>query len=491
MSPIGFAHPDDTAHVRALLEEVGYRDDGVRELLGAAHIAAPAARDVPGLLRKTAGGSPLETLVRLLLIGAPVEVEAARAAVSPTDLDAWAEAGLVSIDGGAVRGLVTLAPLDEFLLACDEPSQVRDGAREDFVMGIGASTRSLADLTIRRPVRSMLDMGCGCGTHAFLASRHAERVVAVDFNERAVEFTRLNAALSGLDNVEALQGDLFAPVAGQRFDLVVSNPPFVISPSSRYIYRDGGMEGDAFCQRLVREVPEYLEDGGYCQILCNWAVHDGASWQDRLRSWFADTGCDAWVLCHETGDASTYARTWIGHTEEPSPELFARRYDEWMAYYAEAGIVAVCAGSIAMRKRTSGEPTYHAGNAPRLIGACGEDIAMTFEARDYLAASSENDLLETRFRLSPVARLEQTCEQKNRTWHPVQTLICRTAGLGFAGRVNDVLARLTAMADGRRTLREIVTKIAREDRVTFDRLWPPVRAGIVGLIEQVFLVPRT
>ena len=90
MARIGFAHPEDAARVRASLQEHGYCEDGVRELLGAAHIAAPGARDVPELLRRTAGGSPLETLVRMLLIDVPVEVEAARAAVAPTELDAWA-----------------------------------------------------------------------------------------------------------------------------------------------------------------------------------------------------------------------------------------------------------------------------------------------------------------------------------------------------------------------------------------------------------------
>ena len=68
---------------------------------------------------------------------------------------------------------------------------------------------------------------------------HSQHVVATDVNPRALAFTELNAALSGLDNVECRRGSLFEPVEGEQFDLIVCNAPFVVSPERRWTYRDG------------------------------------------------------------------------------------------------------------------------------------------------------------------------------------------------------------------------------------------------------------
>jgi hypothetical protein len=53
------------------------------------------------------------------------------------------------------------------------------------------------------------------------------------------------------------------------------------------------MHGDQFCQKIVREVPQFPCQGGYCQILCHWAHYAGQDWQDRLVSWFEGAGCGA------------------------------------------------------------------------------------------------------------------------------------------------------------------------------------------------------
>ena len=96
--------------------------------------------------------------------------------------------------------------------------------------------------------------------------------------------------------MECREGDLFEPVAGMTFDLIVSNPPFVISPESRYIYRDSGMAGDEVCRKICREAPRFMTDGGFCQIICNWAEFKGQDWRERLKTWFEGSGCDVWVM---------------------------------------------------------------------------------------------------------------------------------------------------------------------------------------------------
>ena len=98
--------------------------------------------------------------------------------------------------------------------------------------------------------------------------------------------------------------------ARETYDLIVSNPPFVISPGARLTYRDGGMGGDDLCRTLVQQAGERLNDGGYAQFLANWQHVEGEEWQDRLRSW-VPRGCDAWIVQREVQDITQYAELWL------------------------------------------------------------------------------------------------------------------------------------------------------------------------------------
>ena len=79
---------------------------------------------------------------------------------------------------------------------------------------------------------AVLDLGAGSGVGAIFAARRGASVIAVDINPEAVRCARINALLNHLDHaIEARQGDLFAPVAAARFDLILFNPPLLPRPS--------------------------------------------------------------------------------------------------------------------------------------------------------------------------------------------------------------------------------------------------------------------
>lgn len=197
-------------------------------------------------------------------------------------------------------------------------------------MGPSDSASLLAGLVIRRGFESVLDVGAGCGYLAFLAAKNNKRVVATDLNPRAAAFVELNARLNGIRNVEVRTGDLFAPVAGERFDLVISNPPFVISPEERLVYLNGGMKADAFCQRMAAEAPAFLSEGGFFQMLCNWVENADIGWQERLHGWFRDGGCDTWVLRSSSTDPVTYAQTWMKAGHYQATEDHDTRLEAWL-----------------------------------------------------------------------------------------------------------------------------------------------------------------
>ncbi|WP_217143458.1 HemK2/MTQ2 family protein methyltransferase [Streptomyces sp. AC627_RSS907] len=117
------------------------------------------------------------------------------------------------------------------------------------------------------PDAAVLDVGTGTGALALAAARRGARVTAVDVSWRAVCATRVNAARAGVP-VRVRRGDLFAPVRGESFDLVLANPPYVPAPGGRRRPRgaarawDAGDDGRLVLDRICREVPGLLRPGG-------------------------------------------------------------------------------------------------------------------------------------------------------------------------------------------------------------------------------------
>ncbi|RPH44737.1 MAG: class I SAM-dependent methyltransferase [Planctomycetota bacterium] len=110
--------------------------------------------------------------------------------------------------------------------------------------------------------KSVLDLGCGNGLFAIAAAKMgASEVWATDLSPAAVDCTRRNAERNGVDIV-AKAGDLFEPVEGRLFDLVVTVPPQMPAPAAARGPAFGGVDGLRYFESILREAPEYLERGG-------------------------------------------------------------------------------------------------------------------------------------------------------------------------------------------------------------------------------------
>ncbi|MFD5447853.1 HemK2/MTQ2 family protein methyltransferase [Streptomyces sp. NPDC003470] len=134
--------------------------------------------------------------------------------------------------------------------------------QEDTALLVGA----LSDESLP-PGAAVLDVGTGSGALALAAARRGGRVTAVDVSRRAVWAARLNAARVGA-RVRVLRGNLFTPVRGETFDLVLANPPYVPAPGAGRRPRgaarawDAGHDGRLVLDRICREAPALLRPGG-------------------------------------------------------------------------------------------------------------------------------------------------------------------------------------------------------------------------------------
>lgn len=485
-------NPENLQTLRSVLKTTGFTPEGVLDTLGVKNSLSIGESDILLLLHRTRKGTPLDTFIRLFLIDVPVGVDALQQAIRPMSSKDWVDMGLIDIEGDSVLAKIKLLPYQDMVVAFDPPRRLLIEEGHDYVMGIGGSSLTLANLTVRRQSMLTLDLGSGCGFHAFLAARHSDRVIAVDRNPRAVKMAAFNARLNNLSNIESLEGDLFAPVEGQKFDLIVSNPPFVISPETRYIYRDSGMEGDRICQKIAHQAPEFLQEGGFCHILGNWIEYANQDWRERLAGWFEGSGCDVWVMRNQTRDAATYAATWIRHTEKHKKENFTQRFDQWMAYYEGESIDAIGGGLITMHRTSEHKNWFRAEDGlDTMFGPCGDQIVRGFDLRDFLEnVPDDGELMRTCFRLSPDVRLVQLSRPSNEGWKEVSAEVRHERGFTHhKGTIDPYIEHFLIECDGIRELGVLADKLAVSLSADHGKIKSAVCDIVRNLVERGFLLP--
>jgi SAM-dependent methyltransferase len=465
----------DAPRLREALAAAGWSAAALDERLGATARTHLDRDELAPLLRRTAGGDALDTLARLFVVGVGVELDDAEDAGVP---ETW-----LRPDGYLVATPVRLQPVVSDgveVLCAHDPGRAATGVHPDQVLGVGAASLTLAAATPRDPVGRVLDLGAGCGVQALLAEDHAETVVATDSNPRATALTALSAALSGRD-LDTRTGDLLEPIGAESFDLVVSNPPFVIGPGGRYTYRDAGLDGDEVSRRLVREVPSVLSDGGTAVLLVNWLHVAGEAGDARVREWFAGTGCDGWVVQRELAAPEDYVTAWLRDTDE-GPR-FDALFDEWVGWFADRRVEAVAFGVVALR-RSGRERVALDVVAQPVAPAWGEQVAARFAAMDLL----ERDLLAERLRLRDDVRLVSTEQPLDGQWLPVAQRLTQHSGLRWSGGVDLYGAALLAGCDGERRLGELVDVVAAAAGLGPGEAAEQVLPVVTRLVEQGFLV---
>ncbi|MEU5041468.1 DUF7059 domain-containing protein [Streptomyces griseorubiginosus] len=489
---------DVATRLRDALLGASFTADGLLELLGAPAYAALARSETVPALRATRGDTPLEVLVRLFLLQQPVP-HARVAGVLP--VDACLESGwLVRAGGDEVAATVDVRPYggpggeDWFIvsdLGCAVGGAGGIGSRDEgVVLGVGGASTTLAGITVRTPVGSALDIGTGSGIQALHAAQHATRVTATDLNPRALHITALTLALSGASAADLREGSLFEPLRqGETYDLIVSNPPFVISPGARLTYRDGGMGGDDLCRSVVQGAGELLNEGGFAQFLANWQHVAGEEWQDRLRSW-VPRGCDAWIVQREVQDVTQYAELWLRDAGDHrgDPAAYQALYDAWLDEFEARKVRAVGFGWITLRRTGSAEPSITVEEWPHPVEQpLGDTVRAHFERLDYLRAHDDAALLEAHFKLVPEIVQEQVGLPGAED--PEHVVLRQHRGMRRATKVDTVGAGFAGVCDGSLSAGRILDAIAQlmgEDPVVLRDRTP---AQIRVLVEQGFLEP--
>ena len=489
--------PEQAASLRADLSESGWGVEAVATLLGEAADAAlrreirlPALRSVRAALAAGADSSPVAVLTALFMLGEPVLATVLDAALPRTGAAGAAVIGLVGEpdEAGYVRARVDLRPHD----AVDDAGEIRwwvasdlgelvtgRALAPDHVLGIGGAGLTLAGLTPRTRVRSALDLGCGCGIQTLYLLRHAEHVVATDISERALAFTAFNAALAGVcvmgdpdagsggggGRLELLRGSLLEPVAGRRFDLIASNPPFVLTPPA---VREAGLPlmeyrdaGGPVLPELVAGLREHLEPGAAAVMLGNWEHRGADSWREAVATWIPE-GLDGWVIEREVQDPVEYATMWLrdgGLTSERDAEGFDAALGAWIDDFEVRGVQGVGFGYLIVHRPLRPRDPW------RLLeevttsgqGVLGHHVAEVLEVRERLAGLDDAAVADLRPVLAPDVTEERHFIPG--AAEPTVILLRQGGGLGRTIRASTVVAALAGVADGELSVGQIASAV--------------------------------
>jgi hypothetical protein len=498
--PLPPDHPDqpfrpdacgDLAPLRQALSAAGYAETAVTATVGITHPAQQM--DVPAMLHRTAGVTPYNTLFRLFILRQVLPANQVRAAVAPMDLQPLIDCGLLKRVRGGLRAEAALVPVGDVLVVHDFWRRMTGRPHPaNHVLGIGNAAITLANMTPRRPVGAVLDVGAGCGIQAMLAARHAGAVTGTDVNRRALSFAEMSRRLNGLANVELRLGSLYEPVKDERFDLIVCNPPFVISPESRYVFRDGGRPGDLFAQEVIRGAPPRLNEGGFCVVICNWYHRRGEDWSQRPGEWVAALGCDAWIVRLEAHDPIYYASSWLHQEGDRDSPRYARRLAEWLSYYRTMDVEGLDSGVIVLRRRCVPANWIRADQRECPSGPCGRQVEETFAAEDLLRSlDDQTKLLDMRFRRADAQKVEQTFQAPRGAWRLTSSVLKLTDGFRCEGSADPGTISLLAGCDGTRTLREALAPVAQQMARRLEDVAQASIAVVRELLRHGHLVPVT
>lgn len=487
--------PEAMTALQRVLEE--FTVEAVHEQLGPVGQAAQERGDIDGALRELTE-ERTATLIRLLLLGVPVSDDAARAAFGPLA----GAAPLFDTDGDQIRARVEVRPYGDdsgaqWWVVSDFGSDVRPGPlAADHVLGIGGASLTLAQATIRRPVNRALDIGTGCGVQALHLFQHAGHVVATDLSDRALRLAATTAALSG-QTWDLRQGSLLDPVSDEQFDLVVANPPFVVSPGlaagrGGFDYRDSGLSGDDVSRDLIRGVPRRLAPGGTASMLANWIIPADGDWTERISGWLSGAGCDAWVWQREVLGVGEYVSLWLRDAgETPGTPRWSERYERWVQWFSDFGIPAVGMGLVTLWRTDADDPMIVCEDVVQPVEQpCGAHLPTWHARQRWLAHASDAEILATRLHAAPdLVRTRYDVHGRD-GWEEARTELRLSHGMRWELEADAGIAALVGACSGEVPLGFAIEVLAASMSSDVDEVREAALPVIRDLIGRGFLAPE-
>jgi SAM-dependent methyltransferase len=501
-SPLREGTPEQFAALRRTLSSAGYTTAGVCRRTNIDSIYAfrtiQEHRPAPESIDDALG-----LLIHVFMDGRPVSRALMEALLPAPGLAAMESLGLLhAMPGHAdqVVATVLLYPTGSLYIVSDREDDPTDpGAKgallkDSVYPAISTNTGRFLALLPQSPCDALLDLCAGTGIAALVAADHTRRAWAVDITERSTAFARFNADLNGIDNVTALQGDLYEPLDGLTFDRIVAHPPYMPAVQLEFIYRDGGTDGEQVTARILGGLRTYLRPGGRLQCGCLITERRSAAAEERVRGMLGEhqNEFDLLVVTAASSTPAEFYRNMASHGK--MPEAKAVQYQH-MLEALDVERMVLC--TLVVQRHDAERPAFTVRRPEgQEMGPDDIDWLLRWEAA-VLDRNFIETLVGARPRLSPRARLHMVSRAKNGSWVPESWAVKTETPFPYGVEAPLDVVGFLASCDGRTTIRQHLDRVRAAGSVPagttprqfVDLLLPLFAAGLLE-IEAMPLPPH-
>lgn len=457
--PFRAGTPEQFARVRELLVRSGFEEAPICLRAGIESI-----HDLPVLSDRSAFKeiTDAQTLfVRLFLDCDAVPWSTVRSVLSAEDVRALEALGLLhDAPGEADECLTTVAlyPMEELFIASDRRygfDSTGEAPPSDLVFSpMTRETQRFLRLMPRESCNHLLDLGAGTGVAGLIAaSKFARRVTLVDIAARSVRFAEFNLALNALDNVRVLQGDVYAPVAGERFDVVIAHPPYVPALETEFVFRDAGEDGEQITRKVIEGIAEHLEPGGQLYCECMLTERDGTTLEERIRGMLGERSEELDVVIAQGRTVNPFH--FVADQARAGFASF-ERLAHWNEVLERLHIEALVFVSLLMQRRANARAvvTTRRALSPLTSAADMQWVLRWMVATATWDMSDAKRLLSSRPRTLPRTELRSRSMLQEGQWAVEECQLVTLAPFAVEAACPNWYATLLQFCDGRMTARE-------------------------------------
>lgn len=490
--PFRLGPPEQFARLRELFVRAGFEEAPICARAGIESLYDLPMPDDRTVFKDLSDAQAL--LVSLFMDGDAVPWEAVRSLLSERDIESLEALGLLhdAPTGGSCLSTVGLYPIQELFIAADRRHGFdSSGATPppDLVFSpMTRETQRFLRLMPRESCNHLLDIGAGSGVAGLIAAaQFARRVTLVDIAARSVRFAEFNVALNGLANVRVLLGDVYAPVAGERFDVIVAHPPYVPAMETEFVFRDAGEDGEQVTRRVIEGLSEHLEAGGQAYCECMLTEREGVDLDERVRGMFGASSDEFDVVIAQGRTVNPLY--FLADQARAGYTSFAQ-LPLWNAVLDRLHIEALVFVSLLMQRRANARPviTTRRALSPLTTAADMQWVLRWMVGTATWDIDDARRLLSSRPRTVPRTELRSRSTLNDGQWGVQECMLVTLAPFAVEASCPNWYATLLQFCDGRTTVREHLQYL-RDTRAVPDTAPEDLFASMIkqlvdaGLIE--------
>jgi methylase of polypeptide subunit release factors len=381
------------------------------------------------------------------------------------DVELFEELGLIHGNEDNLEEVwapVSLVPYIGLWSVCDSwhrPDRAVLSPQDPVYAPIVSNAHRFFNLMPKMKCGRLLELCSGTAFAALYAARHyADEAYAFDISPRSTLFAEFNRKLNNIPNAIIKEGDLYEPSDGVQFDRIIVHPPYVPVLRPKWVFHDGGSDGEAIVKRVIAEAPKYLAPGGLLYML-SMGTDREKPYQQRIREWLGES--------QQEFDIAVFPIRLV------APEDFAVRASAGSRTYSEDNyrfkdlfrqleIESLVYSVVILQRKTEDRPpfTIRRQFGPR-TGASEIDWAVEWES---LAASSKavERILQSKPKPNPETELRVLHRLGEDGWETAEHMLVTPYPFSMEARTDPWAPYLMAACNGTKTGRDLFAELKQE-----------------------------